>query len=63
MARVRTFTLSQEHSIPDKEIQELISEEEKNGFVRITTTFIPAPPSGGRARLNVIITKLDEYES
>lgn len=55
MARVRTFEIDKEWSVPDKEIANFITDCETSHYVNVTTHFVPWPTP----RLTVIVTKLD----
>lgn len=67
MADVKTFRISPEFGVPDKDIKNWLSTIEKKHLVSVTTLFIPAIGSamnGNPAdpRICVIATKLDEVD-
>lgn len=58
MARVRTFEIDKEWSVPDKEIANFITDCEISHYVNVTMHFIPWPTP----RITVVVTKLDVKE-
>lgn len=62
MAKVRTFRIHPQYGVPDKNIQEFLSQcEQEEGIITVTTTFIPGDEKAEvNDRLTVIVTKLDD---
>jgi len=62
MPKVKTFRITSNFGVPDKDIRIWLDETEKDiGFISVSTTFIPSVGTAD-PRLTVIVTKLDDYE-
>lgn len=65
MAFVKTFRIDPTFGVPDRAVQEFITECEKNSIVSVTMTVIPAygktvDKKPASPRLTVIVTRLDD---
>jgi hypothetical protein len=60
MAKVKSFRIHPQFGVPDKDIREFLNLAEKEGFIAVTTVYIP-PIGESDPRLTVIATRLDDY--
>lgn len=65
MAKVKTFRINPKYGVPDKELNDWLTECEETEIINVQTVYIPAfgvTPEGTAAdpRLTVIVTKLDD---
>lgn len=64
MAYVKSFRIHPEYGIPDKDIREFLNTCEKDGIMRVNTTYIPGINGKNKTvdpRITVIVTKLDDH--
>ena len=66
MAKVRTFRITKDYGVPDKDITEFLEECEKDAYVNVLVVQIPAfgfAPDGvtpADPRLTFVVTKVED---